>query len=52
MVPSDEGKIRGEGIFALSFDYGNGLSSFALAEVRGGQDLFGAGGKAGLRFQW
>jgi hypothetical protein len=52
VVPSDEGKIRGEGIFALSFDYGNGLSSFALAEVRGGQDLFGAGGKAGLRFQW
>jgi hypothetical protein len=52
LVQSDEGKIRGEGLFTLAFDYGNGLSSFVQGEVRGGQDLFGAGGKAGLRFTW
>jgi hypothetical protein len=49
---SDEGKIRGEGIFALNFDYGTGLSAFVLAMVYGGEDLFGAGGKGGLRYQW
>jgi hypothetical protein len=52
LVPSDEGEIRGEGLFTLAFDYGNGLSSFVQGEVRGGRDLFGAGGKAGLRFTW
>ncbi len=49
---SDEGKLRGEGIFALNFDYNNGLSSFALADVRGGSDFFGYGGRLGLRYQW
>jgi outer membrane autotransporter protein len=49
---SDEGKLRGEGIFALNLDYLNGWSSFALADVRGGQDFFGYGGRLGLRYQW
>ena len=49
---SDEGKVRGEGIFALNFDYNNGLSTFALADVRGGSDFFGYGGRLGLRYQW
>jgi hypothetical protein len=40
IIPLDEGKIRGEGIFAVNFDYGNGLSGFALADVRGGGDVF------------
>jgi hypothetical protein len=52
LLPSDEGQLRGEGIFAVNFDYGNGLSSFVLGMIYGGQDLFGAGGKAGLRYQW
>jgi hypothetical protein len=52
IIPLDEGKIRGEGIFAVNFDYGNGLSAFALADVRGGGDVFGAGGRAGIRDQW
>ena len=33
------------------FDYANGWSSFALADVRGGQDFFGYGGRLGLRGQ-
>jgi hypothetical protein len=52
VIPLDAGKVRGEGIFAVNFDYGNGLSAFALADVRGGGDLFGAGGRAGIRYQW
>ena len=44
--------MRGEGILVLNFDFGNGFSSFILGEVRGGQNLLGAGGKGGLRFQW
>jgi hypothetical protein len=48
----DEGKIRGEGIYAMNFDYGNGFSSFVQGIVYGGEDLIGAGGKVGLRYQW
>jgi hypothetical protein len=47
-----EGKVRGQGIGALKFDYGNGLSSFVQADVRGGSDYFGYGGRAGVRFVW
>jgi hypothetical protein len=52
VIPLDAGKVRGEGIFAVNFDYGNGLSAFALADIRGGEDLFAAGGRAGIRYQW
>ena len=52
LLPSDEGKLRAQGILTLNFDYRNGLSSFASATIYGGEDLFGAGGKAGLRYQW
>jgi hypothetical protein len=47
-----EGKVRGQGIGAIKFDYGNGLSSFVQADVRGGSDYFGYGGRAGVRFVW
>ena len=47
-----EGKVRGQGIGAVKFDYGNGLSSFVQADVRGGSDYFGYGGRAGVRFVW
>jgi hypothetical protein len=52
IVPSDEGKVRGQGIFNVNFDYGNGVSAFLLGDVRGGSDLFAAGGRAGVRYQW
>jgi hypothetical protein len=48
----DEGKVRGEGIYAVNFDCGNGFSSFVQGIVYGGEDLIGAGGKVGLRYQW
>ena len=47
-----QGKVRGQGIGAVKFDYGNGLSSFIQADVRGGNDYYGYGGKAGVRFVW
>jgi hypothetical protein len=48
----DQGRFRGLGALAFNFDFGGGLSSFVKGEVRGGQDLFGAGGTAGVRYQW
>jgi hypothetical protein len=52
ILPSDEGLLRAEGILTLNLDYLNGFSSFVSATIYGGEDLFGAGGKAGLRYQW
>jgi hypothetical protein len=40
------------GIVALNLDYGNGVSSFIQGDVYGGDHLIGAGGKAGIRYQW
>jgi autotransporter-like protein len=52
LVQSDQGFMRGEGILALNFDFGYGMSSFVLGDVYGGAHLFGAGGRAGIRYQW
>jgi outer membrane autotransporter protein len=49
LVSSDEGKARFEGIGTLNFDFGNGIKSFVQGEFRTGEDLFGAGGKVGIR---
>ena len=47
-----EGKVRGQGIGAVKFDYGNGVSSFVQADIRGGSDYIGYGGRAGVRYVW
>jgi hypothetical protein len=52
IIPSDQGKVRGQGIFNVNFDYGNGVSAFVQGDVRGGSDLLGGGGRAGIRYQW
>jgi hypothetical protein len=52
VLPSDQGKVRGEGIFLANFDYGRGFSTFVQADVRGGSGLFGAGGRVGARMQF
>jgi hypothetical protein len=52
LVQADQGFVRGRGILALNFDFGDGFTSFVQGEVRGGAHLFGAGGKAGVRYQW
>jgi len=51
ILPSDQGKVRGEGIFLSNFDFGRGFSTFVQGEVRGGSGLFGAGGRIGARLQ-
>jgi hypothetical protein len=52
LVQADQGHVRGRGILALNFEFGQGISSFVQGEARGGKGLFGAGGKAGVRVQW
>ena len=49
---AQEGQVRGQGIFAVNVDNGRGLSGFIQGEVRGGNDLIGYAGRAGLRWQW
>jgi hypothetical protein len=51
-IPSDQGKVRGEGIFLANFDYGRGFSTFVQAEVRGGSGLIGGGGRVGARLDF
>jgi hypothetical protein len=52
LILSDQGKLRAEAILAFHFDHGNGVTSFVQADVLGGEGLFGAGGKMGLRVAW
>jgi hypothetical protein len=52
LLPSDQGKLRGQGIWRSNFDFGAGRSLFVQAEVRGGEGLFGAGGRVGGRLQF
>jgi hypothetical protein len=52
LAHADRGQVRGRGILALNFDFGQGISSYVLGEARGGKGLFGAGGKAGVRVVW
>ncbi|PNG26111.1 autotransporter outer membrane beta-barrel domain-containing protein [Methylocella silvestris] len=52
LADADRGQVRGRGILAFNFDFGQGLTSFVLGDVHGGEGLFGAGGKAGIRYQW
>jgi hypothetical protein len=52
LVQADQGFMRGQGILALNFDFGNGMSWLVRGDVYGGAHLFGAGGRAGIRYQW
>jgi hypothetical protein len=52
LIINDQGLLRGQGILAFNLAYTNGMSLFAQGDVRGGKDLFGAGGKGGIHFTW
>jgi hypothetical protein len=52
LIINDQGLLRGQGILAFNLAYDNGVSLFAQGDVRGGKDLFGAGGRGGVRIQW
>ncbi len=50
---SDEGKVRGEFQGAVNFfNLRTGYSGFIRADLRFGNNYFGGGPKAGLRYQW
>ena len=52
LAKSDEGEVRGRGVLAVNYDLGTGVNLYAQGDVYGGDRLFGAGGKGGLRVQW
>ena len=52
LAHADQGQVRGRGILALNLDFGQGVKAFVQGEAYGGQGLFGAGGKAGVRYEW
>jgi hypothetical protein len=51
-VQTDEGQVRGELSAQLTALFANGFSAFAKAEVRFGEDLYGAAGRVGVRYQF
>jgi len=52
IVPTDEGKVRGELDPAVNFDFGNGYSSNLSGQVRFGDELVGGAVRAQFRKQW
>jgi hypothetical protein len=52
LVPTDEGKIFGQGIGKLNFLWTNNFSSYIEGEVRGRDGVLGAAGRAGLRYSF
>jgi hypothetical protein len=52
VVPSDEGKTRGQIDGVLDMDFGHGFSSYVRGEIRFGEDLFAYTFKGGMRYQW
>lgn len=48
----DEGKLRVMGQLQTSLVQTNGFIYTATVDVRGGEDVFGVGGKFGIRYEW
>jgi hypothetical protein len=51
-LQTDEGKVRAIGQLRAKVTTQNGLSYYGQAEVRGGEDYWGVGGKVGVRYEW
>jgi hypothetical protein len=49
---TDEGELRVLGQVAAKWDRGDGSSYLVQVETRGGEDLFGIGGRIGARYEW
>ncbi len=53
VLPTDEGKVRGELQAAVNFfNLSTGVSGFVRGDVRFADDLIGGAGRIGVRFQW
>jgi hypothetical protein len=48
----DEGKLRVMGVLENKVDLRNGYILYSDLDVRGGDDVFGFGARAGVRYQW
>jgi hypothetical protein len=48
----DEGKLRALGQLNAKLDFLDGTSIYGRFEMRGGEDVFGVGGKLGARVEW
>jgi hypothetical protein len=50
LVPTDEGKVFGQGIAKLNFIWNANVSSYLEGEVRGREGVLGTAGRLGLRY--
>ena len=50
LVPTDEGRIFGQLIGRMNFDWNKNFSSYVEGEVRGRNDVLGVAGRVGLRY--
>lgn len=50
--PVDEGKLRALGQFEAKLNTNNGYTYMLQLEARGGDDVFGAAGQVGVRYEW
>lgn len=50
--PVDERELRGLAQLETRLNVGNGITYLLQAEVRGGEDVFGAAGQLGIRYEW
>jgi Autotransporter beta-domain len=50
LVPTDQGKVFGQGIAKLNFIWNASVSSYLEGEVRGREGVLGAAGRLGLRY--
>lgn len=48
----DEGKLRAMGVLETRANIGRGYTLYGAAEVRGGDDVIGYGGRLGVRYEW
>jgi len=51
-LATDEGKVRALGQLRAKVTTRDGISYYVQGEVRGGEDYWGVGGKAGVRLEW
>jgi hypothetical protein len=52
VLESDEGKVRALGQLRGKVTSRDGVTLYGQAEVRGGEDYIGVGGKLGIRYEW
>jgi hypothetical protein len=50
VAPSDEGKVFGQLIGKVNFDWGDGFSNYVEAEVRGRENVLGLAARFGARY--